>query len=341
MPVTPKHSRKSTARGKPGEGRVCPSCAVAILAAARFCHACGASLEAVPGGRKWPVGRLVGLAAFAILIAAGVFAVGTFAGRDAAPPSVVAPPAPLVDGQPGAPPDLSRMTPRQAADRLFNRIMAASEKGNHAEALSFVAMAVQAYGELAALDRDAHYHLGLIHGVAGDGANVDRQIAALRRGAPNHLLALELERAAAERAGDRAALPRILAAVAAAYDAEVATQRPEYGAHHNTIEKLRATAAQATAPTAAQAGGAALFAKTCSACHGLAAAGSDKGPPLVHKIYEPGHHGDDSIRRAVREGVRAHHWPFGDMAPVPGIADGQLERIIAHVRGLQRDAGIR
>jgi hypothetical protein len=106
------------------------------------------------------------------------------------------------------------------------------------------------------LDRDAHYHLGLIHGVAGDRANVDRQIAALRQGAPNHLLALVLEHRIAERSGDQAAVSRALAAFAAAYDAEIATRRPEYEAHGNTIERFRADAASRAAPSTAEPTGA-------------------------------------------------------------------------------------
>jgi len=68
----------------------------------------------------------------------------------------------------GSPPDLSQMTPREAADRLLSRIMTANEQGDHAEALRFVPMAIQTYDSVGVLDRDAHYPLGLIHGVAGD-----------------------------------------------------------------------------------------------------------------------------------------------------------------------------
>ena len=73
----------------------------------------------------------------------------------------------------------------------------------------------------------------------------------------------------------------------------------------------------------------------------MGAAGSDKGPPLVHKIYEPSHHGEESFYLAVRQGVRSHHWPFGDMPPVDGLSDDEVGRIIAYVRELQRAAGIR
>ena len=43
---------------------------------------------------------------------------------------------------------------------------------------------------------------------------------------------------------------------------------------------------------------------------------------------------------AVHNGVRAHHWRFGDMPPVDGVGDEQIETIIAYVRTLQRANGI-
>jgi mono/diheme cytochrome c family protein len=82
------------------------------------------------------------------------------------------------------------------------------------------------------------------------------------------------------------------------------------------------------------------FDENCAACHGENAAGTGNGPPLIHKIYEPSHHGDFAFQRAVRQGVRAHHWEFGDMAPVPGLTDRQIEWITRYVRELQRANGI-
>ncbi len=80
---------------------------------------------------------------------------------------------------------------------------------------------------------------------------------------------------------------------------------------------------------------------TCAACHGANAAGQNGvAPPLVHKIYEPSHHGDESFQRAAALGVRAHHWKFGDMPPVEGIAQGDVIFIIAYIRELQRANGI-
>ena len=58
-----------------------------------------------------------------------------------------------------------------------------------------------------------------------------------------------------------------------------------------------------------------IFELKCQTCHGINASGRHEiGPPLVHKIYEPSHHSDQSFYRAVALGVKSHHWPFGNMA---------------------------
>ena len=82
------------------------------------------------------------------------------------------------------------------------------------------------------------------------------------------------------------------------------------------------------------------FDENCAACHGAKAAGSENGPPLVHKIYEPSHHADFSFQAAAKNGVRAHHWRFGDMQPVPGVSEKQVEWIVKYVREVQRANGI-
>ena len=83
-----------------------------------------------------------------------------------------------------------------------------------------------------------------------------------------------------------------------------------------------------------------LFTANCSQCHGVDAVGSSEGPPLVHNIYEPGHHGDLSFHLAVRRGVRQHHWQFGAMDPVPGVAVEEVDKIVCYVRELQYANGI-
>ena len=83
------------------------------------------------------------------------------------------------------------------------------------------------------------------------------------------------------------------------------------------------------------------FDENCASCHGKNASGSNgNGPPLIHKIYEPGHHGDMAFVLAAKTGTRAHHWKFGNMPPVEDITDEQVKNIIAYVRKLQRANGI-
>lgn len=82
------------------------------------------------------------------------------------------------------------------------------------------------------------------------------------------------------------------------------------------------------------------FNAICAACHGVNAAGTDVGPPLVHEIYEPSHHGDYAFESAVTNGVRAHHWQFGNMPPQPALTKADLRSVIAYVRELQRENGI-
>ena len=47
-----------------------------------------------------------------------------------------------------------------------------------------------------------------------------------------------------------------------------------------------------------------------------------------------------AISGAVRSGVRAHHWRFGDMPPQPQVAPADVEEIIRYVRWVQRQRGI-
>ena len=56
-------------------------------------------------------------------------------------------------------------------------------------------------------------------------------------------------------------------------------------------------------------------------------------------MYAPDHHPDESFRAAITQGSRAHHWDFGDMAPVAGLTDEELDLVIAFVREQQEIHG--
>ncbi len=86
--------------------------------------------------------------------------------------------------------------------------------------------------------------------------------------------------------------------------------------------------------------GKALYNKNCAKCHGIGGVGTDKGPPFLNKIYKPSHHSDMSFHRAVMNGVRAHHWQFGDMPAIEGIDMAEMGKIIKYVRTIQQEVGI-
>ncbi len=87
--------------------------------------------------------------------------------------------------------------------------------------------------------------------------------------------------------------------------------------------------------------GEALFTANCSGCHGSAGQGTGQGPPLVDKIYRAAHHADITFHWAVKNGVKQHHWTFGNMPPVENVSPEDVGHIIAYVRDEQRKAGIR
>ncbi len=83
------------------------------------------------------------------------------------------------------------------------------------------------------------------------------------------------------------------------------------------------------------------FEASCAACHGANAAGQNGvAPPLVHITYEPNHHSDMAFILAAKNGVRAHHWNFGNMPAVDGLTDGDVKLIAQYVRELQEANGI-
>jgi len=82
------------------------------------------------------------------------------------------------------------------------------------------------------------------------------------------------------------------------------------------------------------------FDESCASCHGARGSGTDQGPPLIHDIYNPGHHADSAFYAAAKRGVGQHHWRFGNMSAQPQVSDSQMAAIIRYVRELQRANGI-
>jgi mono/diheme cytochrome c family protein len=85
--------------------------------------------------------------------------------------------------------------------------------------------------------------------------------------------------------------------------------------------------------------GASLYGANCASCHGADLRGTDEGPSQLSIVYEPNHHNDESYRSAIRNGAQQHHWSFGDMDPVNGLSDAEVDAIIGFVRDTQASEG--
>ena len=137
-------------------------------------------------------------------------------------------------------PRRSQMTPREAADRLFNRVMTAASNGDSAQAQRFLPMAVMAYQRVDPLDADGRYHLAALHLVGHDWAAARAQADTLLAASPTHLFGLFTAGEAEYGRGDAAAAKGFYRRFLAAYDAEVAKRLPEYEEHSQGLPAMRA-----------------------------------------------------------------------------------------------------
>ena len=78
-----------------------------------------------------------------------------------------------------------------------------------------------------------------------------------------------------------------------------------------------------------------LFSEKCGDCHGAYGEGSDNGPALIHALYDKTIFPDQAVRRAIVEGAVARNWPFGDMPPVEGLGEQEIDGLIAFLREVQ------
>ena len=136
-------------------------------------------------------------------------------------------------------PDISNLTPRQQADRLYERIIQASQAGDAAEIAQFTPMALAAYQRVGPLDPDARYHLGVIHTINGNYSSASAQLDSLRRESSTHLFVSLLAGALARVREDSTALRNVYRTFLANYSGEIATDRNEYEIHQNDLDAFR------------------------------------------------------------------------------------------------------
>lgn len=258
-------------------GRFCNQCGAKLNPGAKFCNQCGTSAgggggtpragaqTAAPGRAAAPARTgaptnalaehkaaaaatlggsnlpwwIAGAALFGLILVIGWGVV-----RNQGPAAQQAPP-----GMPGAAAsgnpamgasdiDLSTMSPREAADRLFNHVMTDLAKGDTTDALNFQPMAVQAYQVAEPLDQDGLFHESLLEGLT----NPQEALATAKRilkTDPDHLLGLGAAAQASLAAGDTAAALGYYKHFLKVYDAQMAKKLPEYDAHKEYIEGMK------------------------------------------------------------------------------------------------------
>jgi hypothetical protein len=152
--------------------------------------------------------------------------------------------APMGVPAPGPAPniDLSTMTPREAADRLFNRVMNAMGQGNQEEVDMFLPMAIDAYNLVPNLDADGHFHLSLLQQGGGDYRGGLRTAERVLETQPDHLLALYAAGEAARELGETARARDHFGRVLEVFETESTRDLPEYREHAGLLPTIRETA---------------------------------------------------------------------------------------------------
>jgi hypothetical protein len=228
--------------GAPFAGATCNACDAPLSPGARFCHRCGTPAGAA--GRSDPRSFSAALpwavAAIALVALIALVAGQRFARSRASADETVAgtPSAPAAGttGSAGAnPPDISNLSPADAAVRLYNRVMGMHERGRADSVQLFAPMAIAAYEMIGKLDLDQRYDLGRIAAVSGDATRARAEADTILAQQPNHLLGLILAANAARMRKDVAAERTYRDRLVAAAPAERAKQLPEYITHENDI----------------------------------------------------------------------------------------------------------
>lgn len=232
--------------------RTCSSCGASCEPDALYCAECGAPVAGRPSKPlkdrlPWILSGLA-LVAFAVAI---TLMIGESTGERAEgmPPTGGVIPSPGAQGADGAGAaggmggpgsvDLSNMSGREAADRLFDRAMRTEASGDTARARFFAQMGMRAYGGVppAELDADARFHMGMLALLAGDRAAAGSAADAILSDTPTHLLGLILRGRIAEAAGDDAALARAREEFRSAYATERDAGRTGYAEHAQLIDE--------------------------------------------------------------------------------------------------------
>jgi double zinc ribbon protein len=248
--------------GTPGSGRFCSECGAVLQGAlcaachsiltpgAKFCHHCGTAagtsvppagailspvrvpLESAGGSRlPWVFAGLAVVALLVILIAQRSATSGPPADSGAATGQVPSAGSGVV-----AATDISSMSPRERATRLFNRVMKAADEGKQDTVAFFAPMALSSFESLGPMDADLHFDYGRVAEVSGNLDLAGAQADSILKKTPTHLLGLILAAKVAERRGDLKRRNALEKQLLSAQATELKKSLDEYTAHRLEIE---------------------------------------------------------------------------------------------------------
>ncbi len=238
-------SNCGTALGKPE----CPGCGHKPPAGARYCNQCGVAMggsamsgSILPGAQGnqvvwWTAGALV--LGLIVVIAYPLYGPESAA---TSPPVAAGPAAGAAARPAGTPPDLSSMTPREAADRLFNRVMTAVSVNDSEEVVNFLPMAIRAFELAEPLDTDGKFHVVLLQLTGQLGAEALAGAEEILSEHPNHLLGLAMAGDASLALGDSASARGYYRRWLDAYETEAAKDLLEYRDHSPMFPEMQAKA---------------------------------------------------------------------------------------------------
>jgi hypothetical protein len=217
-------------------GATCAACHSPLTPGAKFCHRCGTVAGAGGPMLRTPAGNNAlpwSVAAIALLAVIALAAGQRFSGSRSSANQEQAP----VMGRAS---DISALSPTEQAERLYDHVMSAAERGKTDSVQFFLPMAIQAYANVGPLNSDQRYDLGRLAELAGDAKAIAAQSDTILRENPKHLLGLLLASRAARLRGDKKAIATWLTKLASAEASERKKNLPEYSLHQNDIERALA-----------------------------------------------------------------------------------------------------
>ena len=234
--------RYCSACGSPLSANTCTECDAPLEPDARFCNHCGTpvggrsitrtSSAAGSPSKDSKLPWLIAGAAFVLLLALVVIR-----GRGGPAPDTPPMVGPAATATASRAPDISSLSPRERADRLYDRVMRYAEGGQTDSLQFFAPMAMASFEMVRPFDAHVRYDLGRIAEVAGIEPVARAQADTILAAEPAHLLGLTLASTAARMRNDAAAFHTFDRRLVAAAPAERRRAVDEYQRHARDIDQ--------------------------------------------------------------------------------------------------------